>query len=167
MFLTHWGTWGSSRSRNSNSTSAKTGDMSMTQPGTVPDWWVCIQTYVPVGWCLQTRAYTHTHTHTHNPSIIQCIAASVHGHTAATRWNCRPRDPGWTSPTTRAPVRWRLKATGGRWFPTRTLAAMSRIPASTFPSSSRSDSKQPLFSSRARLTAVMVHMFWCSLTTEL
>jgi len=32
------------------------------QPGSVPDWWVCIQTNVSVGRCLQTHTHTHTHT---------------------------------------------------------------------------------------------------------
>jgi len=39
----------------SSSTSAKTGDI--TQPGSVPDWWVCIQTNVQVGRCLQTHTW--------------------------------------------------------------------------------------------------------------
>ena len=46
-------TRGNSRSRNSSSTSVKTGDI--TQPGSVPYWWVCIQTNVAVGSCLQTH----------------------------------------------------------------------------------------------------------------
>ena len=54
----------------------------MTQPGTVPDWWVCIQTYVSIGRCLQT----HTHTHTpiirrvkgnHDPHFIFTLSSAL------------------------------------------------------------------------------------------
>jgi len=46
---THWGLC---------SNLPKTGDIS--QPGSVPDWRVCIPTNVPVGRCLQTHTHTHT-----------------------------------------------------------------------------------------------------------
>jgi len=69
-------TGGNSRSRNSSSTLAKTGDIS--QPGSVPDWWVCIQTNVPIGRCLQMHTHTDTLQFLFSRSIFYVTAKATY-----------------------------------------------------------------------------------------